>query len=84
MIFFSEWKYLRALAQRYEKLFVFRAICTIFALDLRQSRSVIKAMGVPGFDSRQSLIVSTSSAVWRLVNPDAQKLVGNNNYALAA
>lgn len=41
-------------------------------------------MGVPGFDSRLRLMVSTSSAVWRLVNPDAQKLVGNNNYALAA
>ena len=67
-----------------QKLFVFRAICTIFALDLRQSRSVIKAMGVPGFDSRQSLMVSTSSAVWRLVNPDAQQSIGNNSYALAA
>ena len=38
----------------------------------------------PGFDSRQSLIVSTPSAVWRLVNPDAQDSNGNNSYALAA
>ena len=41
-------------------------------------------LGVPGFDSRQSLIVSTPSAVWRLVNPDAQNSNGNNSYALAA
>jgi len=41
-------------------------------------------LGVPGFDSRQSLIVSTPSAVWRLVNPDAQDSNGNNSYALAA
>lgn len=40
--------------------------------------------GVPGFDSRQSLIVSTPSAVWRLVNPDARFTNGNNSYALAA
>ena len=41
-------------------------------------------LGVPGFDSRQSLIVSTPSAVWRLVNPDAQDSNGNTSYALAA
>ena len=41
-------------------------------------------LGVPGFDSRQSLIVSTPSAVWRLVNPDARFTNGNNSYALAA
>ena len=41
-------------------------------------------LGVPGFDSRQSLIVSTPSAVWRLVNPDTQDSNGNNSYALAA
>ena len=44
----------------------------------------MRNLGVPGFDSRQSLIVSTPSAVWRLVNPDARQLNGNNSYALAA
>ena len=51
--------------------------------EIRQSADCCNS-GVPGFDSRLRLMVSTSSAVWRLVNPDAQKLVGNNNYALAA
>ena len=47
-------------------------------------RFVPKRLGVPGFDSRQSLMVSTPSAVWRLVNPDARTINGNNSYALAA
>jgi len=41
-------------------------------------------LGVPGFDSRQSLIVSTPSAVRQLVNIDARTTNGNNSYALAA
>ena len=46
--------------------------------------TLFRKTGVPGFDSRQSLIVSTPSAVWRLVNPDARFTNGNNSYALAA
>ena len=40
--------------------------------------------GVTGFDSRQSLIVSTSSIVWWLVNINTRTTNGNNSYALAA
>lgn len=40
--------------------------------------------GVTGFDSRQSLIVSTSRIVWSLVNRNTQTTNGNNSYALAA
>ncbi len=56
------------------------------ALNLQQFHENFpcRNLGVPGFDSRQSLIVSTSSAVWRLVNPDAQISNGNNRLALAA
>ena len=64
--------------------FVFRGNCTIFAVSYMTTEGCGRDWGVPGFDSRQSLIVSTSSAVWRLVNPDAQKSIGNNSYALAA
>lgn len=41
-------------------------------------------MGMTGFDSRQSLIVSTSSIVWELVNINTQNSNGDNSYALAA
>lgn len=44
----------------------------------------VSIMGVTGFDSRQSLIVSTSSIVWWLVNINTQLSNGNNSYALAA
>ena len=40
--------------------------------------------GATGFDSLQSLIVSTSSIVWWLVNINTQTTNGNNSYALAA
>ena len=56
----------------------FRNFCIIFALGFHANS------GLTGFDSRQSLSVSTPSAVWRLVNPDAQHSNGNNSYALAA
>ncbi len=58
------------------------------ALSLQRSQAgfapLFRLSGVPGFDSRQSLIVSTPSAVRQLVNPDAQKSNGDNSYALAA
>lgn len=56
----------------------FRNFCIIFAFGFHANS------GLTGFDSRQSLSVSTPSAVWRLVNPDAQHSNGNNSYALAA
>ena len=40
--------------------------------------------GTTGFDSRQSLIVSTPSVVRRLVKENVQTTNGNNSYALAA
>lgn len=55
-----------------------------FALSLRHLSCEGSILGLTGFDSRQSLTVSTSSAGWRLVNPDAQTTNGNNSYALAA
>ncbi len=41
-------------------------------------------MGLTGFDSRQSLIVSMPSVVRELVNINFQTTNGNNSYALAA
>ena len=40
--------------------------------------------GLTGFDSRQSLMVSTPSVVWALVKLNARITHGNNSYALAA
>lgn len=40
--------------------------------------------GLTGFDSRQSLMVSTPSVVWALVKLNARITNGNNSYALAA
>ena len=51
---------------------------------LTNSARCARETGLTGFDSRQSLEVSTPSSVWRLVNPDAQTTNGNNSYALAA
>ena len=41
-------------------------------------------MGTTGFDSRQSLTVSTPSVVRRLVKMNVHTTNGNNSYALAA
>lgn len=48
------------------------------------ARAAAAQKGVTGFDSRQSLIVSTSRIVWALVNRNTQTTNGNNSYALAA
>ncbi len=47
-------------------------------------RNLFGRPGATGFDSRQSLIVSTPSFVWWLVNLNARTTNGDNSYALAA
>ncbi len=41
-------------------------------------------MGMLGFDSKMNCHVSMPSLAVMLVNPDCKKVIGENNYALAA
>jgi len=60
-----------------------RKIYVIFAEDYGL-RGRSHNLGTTGFDSRQSLIVSTPSVVRRLVKVNVRQSNGNNSYALAA
>ena len=55
----------------------------IFWINIFHYFCIVRA-GATGFDSLQSLIVSTPSIVWGLVNRNTQTTNGNNSYALAA